>query len=426
MIGASTSQYAPDFQIKINGEEIPSVLRSSILSVKYEHGIASMIGASAEEGTAAAGRVEIEFANPDLSWLQYHIRGLGFKPFPTAVQVGPIRASGISALPFSPYVALLSKLFPETEGLFDLDNKLDLAMGYAPDSLQHMFHGDITGLEANFPNSGIPTLTLAAHDGMHRMGEGKYNRGFGLLPDWIIAGILSAENMLIPMIDPVVAGASDAITILNLLFKGTGRKSLGQSDLELFREIADTYDADFWVEDDFIVLSRVLGKEFVPHLNMVWGESLMSFTPRVSKIGQVAGIAVHFTLPMIPIDFVLTVSWDFERESLGIKVLPCAVAAAGKSVLGSALTILERSLNNPADITNSALLITRMLRNKLNNRLTGRGETIGNPEIRAGKMVCLDGLGPSFSGNYRVTSASHSIDSNGYRTNFQVRKEILP
>jgi hypothetical protein len=41
-------------------------------------------------------------------------------------------------------------------------------------------------------------------------------------------------------------------------------------------------------------------------------------------------------------------------------------------------------------------------------------------------VIRLDGLGPDFSGDYRVTSATHSIDAGGYRTSFQVRKEILP
>ena len=67
-----------------------------------------------------------------------------------------------------------------------------------------------------------------------------------------------------------------------------------------------------------------------------------------------------------------------------------------------------------------------MLRNKVNTRLTGSGTAVGDPRIRAGAVIKLDGLGPDFSGNYRVTSATHSIDGNGYRTAFKVRKEIIP
>jgi len=39
-------------------------------------------------------------------------------------------------------------------------------------------------------------------------------------------------------------------------------------------------------------------------------------------------------------------------------------------------------------------------------------------------VLQLEGVGEQFGGLYRVTSATHTIDSSGYRTNFEVRKEI--
>jgi len=422
-------QYVPQFKIAINGEEIPDALRAAITSVRYEDGIASMVGAFDAESRAGADRVEIEFANTDLRWLQHHIRGIGFRPFPTDVKIGPARIRNVSAYALSPAAGIAQQLLlAETpEGLFDLDNKLELSVGYASGPLKEMFLGEITGVEANFPSDGMPNMRLVAHDYLHRLADGQYARGFGPLPDWVIASILSAENMLLPLIDPAVGIASNATAVLNFIFRGTGRKQRGQSDLELFKEIADTYDADFWVEGDILYLSRFLGKEYSPRLTLVWGESLLSFSPKVSTIGKVLGVAVKFTLPLIPLDFVLTVAWDFERESLSTRVIPGAIAAASKSLLaGPIMTLANRKLDNPADITESALSITRLLRNKLNTRLTGSGEAVGDPRIRAGAVIHLDGLGPSFSGNYRVTSATHTIDSGGYRTSFNVRKEIIP
>jgi phage protein D len=90
------------------------------------------------------------------------------------------------------------------------------------------------------------------------------------------------------------------------------------------------------------------------------------------------------------------------------------------------MTMIERSVKDPADIMTAALVATRMLRNKVNNRLTGSGTAIGDPRIRAGAVVKLDGMGPNFSGVYRVTSAAHTIDGGGYRTDFKVRRELLP
>ena len=423
-------KYAPEFAIAINGSPIPASLRASITSVRLEDGVPSMLDHTDEEGLLnAADRVEIEIANVDLRWLQNHVRGLGFQPFPTDLKIGPARVKNASALVFGVVPAVIQQVLAEDipDGLFDIDNKLTLSMGYAPDTLEPMFLGEITGIEADFPNSGMPTMRVVAHDYLHRLADGKYARGFGtFLPDWLIAAILSAENLLIPFIDPAVGAASTAMMVLNMAFDCGSRKQRG-SDLELLKEIAEAYDADFWVDGDMLVLSRFVGKEFEPRLTLTWGESLLSFSPRISTIGQVAGVAVKFTIPMIPLDFLMTVAWDFDRESLNVRIIPGAAAGALKTVIGGAvMTLMNRKLSKPGEITNAAIAIARMLRNKVNTRLTGSGTAVGDPRIRAGAVIKLDGLGPDFSGNYRVTSATHSIDGNGYRTAFKVRKEIIP
>jgi hypothetical protein len=428
-MGYTPPSYAPEYRLTINGDEVPAAMRAMITSVRYEDGIASLMNGADGDGKQAADRVEIELANVDLRWLSQHIRGLGFQPFPTDLRLGPLRVKNASAAALHPAAGVAQHLLmgDTPEGLFDIDNKLTLAMGYADGPLQEMFVGEITGVEADFPSGGVPSMRIVAHDYLRRLAEGSYARGFGLLPDWLIAGILSAENLLLPAVDPVVGAASTAMTVLNAIFGGTGRKQRGQSDLQLLQEIADNYDADFWVEGDVLYLSRVFGKEFSPRATYRWGESLLSFSPAVSVVGQVIGVAVKFTLPLIPIDFVLVVGWDFDRESLNLKVVPGATAGAMKSLLGGpVMSLIERKLESPQDIVNSALALTRVLRSKINNRLTGSASAVGDPQIRAGAMLLLDGMGPDFSGNYRVTSATHTIDQSGYRTSFKVRREILP
>jgi phage protein D len=61
---------------------------------------------------------------------------------------------------------------------------------------------------------------------------------------------------------------------------------------------------------------------------------------------------------------------------------------------------------------------------RTNQRLTGSGSTIGDPRIRAGSVLQLGGMGLRFGGLYRVTSATHTIDGGGYKTKFEVRKEV--
>ena len=196
-----TARYVPDVRITVNGHEIPGDVRSSVLSVRYDDGI------------NAADRVEIELANAGLRWLAAHVRGLGVRPYPTGVRLGPVRfADG---------------------GPFDLGNQLSLALGYADAPLADVFAGEITGLDASFPSTGTPTLTLVAHDHLYRLGQGNAVRGFGLLPDFLVAAILGAENLLVAQVDPLVAGASTAVAVVNEVFGGSGRAQTGQSDLEL-------------------------------------------------------------------------------------------------------------------------------------------------------------------------------------------------
>ena len=388
--------YVPDFKLSINDSDMPPALKSTVTSVRYQ------------DGLNAADRVEVGFANPNLRWLQEHIRGLGFSPLPTGVTLGPVGRVDVTA-----------------GGSFDFANKVSLQMGYASFPLEEMFKGEVTGVDVTFPNGGMPSMTLVAHDYLNRLAPGKYARGFGPLADALVVMILSAENLLIPLIDPTITTISAALSAINFIFRGTGTKQEGESDLELLTKIAAQYDADFWVDGSTLYLSRFM-KDYSPSVTLTWGSSLSDFSPRVTTIGQVAGVSMKFTLREIPLDFLVTVGWDFDRETLIISVMPGVAAAGAKSVVGPAFSIIDHPISSPADIANSALVILHELRTKLNNRLTGSGSCVGDPRIRANEIIRLEGLGPDFSGNYRVKSATHSIDGSGYKTNFQVFKEIIP
>ncbi|MGE5141161.1 MAG: phage late control D family protein [Rudaea sp.] len=388
-------QYAPIYRLAINGQEIPTALRSCVTSVRYE------------DGMQGADQVQISLANPELRFLQQHIRGLAAFALPSAVGLNSF--ARVEAVP---------------AGLFDLDNQVVLALGYAPDPPVEMFLGEITAVGASFPNGGMPTLTVTAHDFLQRTTRGSVSRGFGPLPDAAIIAILSVENGLLPLIDPYMIPLDVLNTIGNFLF-GTSTQQSAQSDFELLSQIARRYDMDLYVDHHTLYLSRFM-KEFSPRMTLTYGKSLLDFTPRVSTVGQAVGVSMRVALREIRVDLILNVFWDLDRESIGITVLPAQAAVIAPAVSKPVQESKHKTIRNAIDVANQVVGLVHELRQKINNRLTGSGTAIGDPQIRAGAMLRLDGLGVDFSGNYRVTKATHTLDTNGYRTAFEVQREIIP
>jgi uncharacterized protein len=388
-------QYAPVYRLAINGMDLPAAVRNCVTSVRYE------------DGVDGADQVQIALANPDLRFLQQHIRGLSAFSLPTGPSLNTF--ARVDAVP---------------GGVFDLDNSVTLALGYAPEPPEELFLGEITAVGATFPNGGMPTMSITAHDFLQRTTRGSLSRGFGPLPDAAIVAIMSVENGLIPLIDPYMIPLDALNTIGNFLF-GTSTKQVGQSDFQLLRQIAARYDMEVSVDHHTLFLNRLI-KEYSPRLTLTYGQSLLDFSPRVSTVGQAVGTSMRISLREIRIDLILSVFWDFDRESIGVTVLPAQAAVVAPAVSQPVQESKHKAIRNAIDVANQIVGLIHELRQKLNNRLTGSGNAVGDPRIRSGALIRLDGLGVDFSGTYRVTKATHTLDSNGYRTAFEVQREIIP
>jgi uncharacterized protein len=139
------------------------------------------------------------------------------------------------------------------------------------------------------------------------------------------------------------------------------------------------------------------------------------------------GVSMRVSLREIRIDLLITVAWDFDRESIAISVLPAQAAVIAPAVNQPVAESKHKAIRNAIDIANAVVGMVHELRQKINNRLTGSGTAVGDPAIRAGILMQLDGLGADFSGsNWRVTKAVHTLDTNGYRTSFDVQREVIP
>lgn len=381
-------RYVPEYSIAINGEKIPAALRASITSLTYQTGL---------EG---ADRVEISLVNENLRWLDHN--------------------------------------------LLKLDNKFELSIGYAPDPLERVFVGEIVGQNASFPASGGPTLTVVAQDRMYRLQQNTKNRWFHVpapgvdnfpLPDFAIGSFISLENRLLPTIDLIGAALSTLLGGLDAASVALGqavvRKQQGESDADFLQRIARSNGLEMFIDHG----GRLGGHKLrfmstLSHLDadltLKYGHSLVDFTPRITNVGQIAGVSLRVWVSEIKTEFTITVYWDWDRQELNLLVFPGFGQPTFEVGLGDEVKTggLIEFFNCPVSLLTAPREIVSNLLPRLNERLTGQGSSIGDPRIRAGTVVQLEGIGKQFGGRYRVTSATHSFGSNGYTTSFEVRKDI--
>ena len=381
-------RYVPQFSIAINGEKIPATLQASISSMTYQTGL---------EG---ADRVELTLVNENLRWLDH--------------------------------------------GLLKLDNKLELSIGYATSPLERVFVGEIVGQDASFPTSGGPTLTVVAQDRMHRLQKNTKNRWFHVpapyvdnypLPDPVIGSFVSLENFLLPTIDlvgaalAVLLGGLDALSVV--LGQSVVRKQQGESDADFLQRIARGNGLEMFIDHDGKLGGHKLRfMSTLSHLDadliLKYGSSLIDFTPKITNVGQIAGVSLRVWVSEIKTEFTITVFWDWDRQELNLLVVPgfgqpTFSAGLGDAVQGGGLI---EYFDCPVSLLTAPRQIVSSLLPRLNERLTGQGSTIGDPRIKAGTVLQLEGIGKQFGGRYRVTSATHSFGSGGYTTSFEVRKDI--
>lgn len=371
---------APEFSIRIDGDAIPAALRASIVSVTYTDGI---------EG---ADRVEISIANPSLRWLDHP--------------------------------------------LLQVDKGVSLSIGYAPGPLEEVFVGEITGVEPSFPGSGMPMIRVIAQDYLQRLQHGTKDRSFRIkipsvgnfpLPDSAVAAIVSAGNALIPDLDPVGGTLSTLIGLATFLAfpqfaQMAVRKQSGVNDFQFLSEVAKDNGWQMYIDHTAEPRGRILKFQFLiqdyaPSLTLKWGSSLTDFTPRLTTVGEIAGVSAHVWVDSIKMDFIITLNWDYDRAMFTLSITP-----GGQ--LGELLGPGDTTSIKPTSYATAPRKILTELLPKLNNRLTGSGNTVGNPKIKASRVVRLDGLGDQFGGLYRVTSTTHTFDGSGYKTSFQARKEV--
>jgi phage protein D len=298
------------------------------------------------------------------------------------------------------------------DSFFDVGNRVHVRMGYA-DQLRFMASGIISALTPKFPESGPPTLSITGTDAMLKLRDripvGADVKKFVNMADWQIAKVIAARNKI-----------DIEVTEIGPRHKEVVQEN--QDDARFLMERASRIDFDCYVRIDektgldklhFTSQSGRDGSKRVYEFE--WGKNLISFDSTLSLKNQVSKVTVR--------------GWD-PRTKTAISYTAGPDDIPKKEGGGeNGATIVQQRLADKQDIVvdrpvatmqEARELAISLMRERAKLFVKGKGMAIGLPGLRPGDQVKLTKLGKRFDGIYDVTGATHTLNSSGYLTEFEV------
>ena len=288
------------------------------------------------------------------------------------------------------------------DDLFKEGNSVAIDIGYG-DNLKTLFQGEITGLEPEFPTKEPPTLTVRGYDRRHRLMGKRKARTFLNMKDSDIANQIAGDWSLKPEVKDT------RVTLAYVL-------QHNQTDFEFLQERAQRIGYEVVVTDTTLHF-RPRQNEGSPAVTLRREVELLDFRARLTTIGQVEEVFVQGWDPKKKEKVVSRSGTGDERKMGG--------SVSGPATVRQVFTgTKETTVNMPIVSQAEADQLARGWFGEMALRhVEGHGICIGQPDLRAGTLVNIEGLGRRFSGSYYITSTEHKYTpKTGYRTAFTVRR----
>jgi uncharacterized protein involved in type VI secretion and phage assembly len=147
-------------------------------------------------------------------------------------------------------------------------------------------------------------------------------------------------------------------------------------------------------------------------LQLVFGQDLLEFHPRISSAEQVGEVVVR--------------GWDMAAKQAVVGRAPASAASAtlrtGPAQLADAFgrptfTSVDRALATQGGVDAAAAALSERIGSAF---AEATGTARGNPKLKAGTPVNVSVVADDFAGKYVITTSRHVFDQDGYRTRFIV------
>jgi phage protein D len=308
------------------------------------------------------------------------------------------------------------RFFRYSDGeLFLPGASLELDMGYfGGTGMRRLLTGEITGLSPSFPAGGQPALAVDGLNRLHRLREKQESRSYDGRTDSEIARQIAGRLGIPIRTEPSAERQEERY---GHLFQDN------QYDILFLLNRARSIGYELLVEENaageprlFFGPSDQISPRPVYQLN--YGDSLIEFQPTLTTANQVGEVVVR--------------GWDRVRKRpIEGRAKRSELRTKGVGKRGGQ-PVIEESFNQrhevivdrPVNSRQEAKTLARETLERIaKDMVKGSGSVVGLPDLRAGSVLILDGLGTRFSGRYFVTKTTHSIDDGGYTTRFECRRE---
>ncbi len=146
------------------------------------------------------------------------------------------------------------------------------------------------------------------------------------------------------------------------------RKQESQTDFEFLTAIAKENGWSMFIDHTveprgYFLRFQFLIQDYSPDLALRWGQSLTEFTPRITTVGDIAGVTARVWVDSIKTEFVIAVSWDYDRAAFNLQIFPSFIGdtdkilgpeGEGKTISSEAVRVRGGAAEHPEGITSEA------------------------------------------------------------------------
>jgi uncharacterized protein involved in type VI secretion and phage assembly len=272
-----------------------------------------------------------------------------------------------------------------------------------------MIKGEVTGFEAEYDATRLRTI-LRGYDLSHRLHRGRQTQTYKNVTDSDIARqVAQRASLQVGQVD------STSVTFDHV-------SQANQSDWDFLKARAREIGFEMGMEDGKFYFRQPVQASGAPQtgdyqnhtdpLQLVFGDDLLEFRPRVTSAEQVSTVKVR--------------GWDPVQKQAVIGSAPAGTVAAGIKDKPSALastfggptfTAVNRPLPQQPMVDGAAASIAEIISGSF---AEADGVAMGNPDLKAGSTVSVGVVGDHFEGQYTLSGARHVFGENGYRTHFVI------